>query len=329
MSCSLPTSCQAIAVIAYYYLSPIENVDQEVLVQKEFLSSRDARSRIYVSEQGINAQMSASRQAAAEYIEWMNKRFPGANIDFKLHYSQEHAFPRLTIKRRKELVALGCDVSLDKRGSYMSPKEWGEALDDDAADKVVLDIRNDYEWKLGHFKGSELFKCQTFREFAHSVEDLKKKIKPTTKVLMCCTGGIRCEIFSSLLIKEGITNVFQLRGGIIRYGFEEKSKHWLGNLFVFDDRLSVPISEEKAPRIGTCHHCGEGAETYYNCANIDCNELFLCCPSCLHKHLGCCREACREAPRMRPYSEVHKPFRRRHHYQVKKADENGVQEGAS
>lgn len=133
---------------------------------------------------------------------------------------------------------------------------------------------------------------------------------------MYCTGGIRCELYSALLKEKGFEKVYQLNGGIINYGLEEGSKHWNGKLFVFDDRLSVPISEEEAPVIGKCHHCDAPTETYINCANMDCNELFLCCPDCLKEHKGACQTTCENAPRTRPYQEhsAHKPFRRSHNY---------------
>ena len=98
---------------------------------------------------------------------------------------------------------------------------------------------------------------------------------------------------------------------LINYGLKEGSKHWLGKLFVFDDRLTVPISDEESPVIGKCHKCQQPAENYFNCANMDCNELFICCPSCYPAHTGCCSEACMHQPRPRPYREdgSSKPFR--------------------
>jgi UPF0176 protein len=141
---------------------------------------------------------------------------------------------------------------------------------------------------------------------------------------MYCTGGIRCELFSPLLKKEGFEQLFQLHGGIIRYGEEEKSKHWLGKLFVFDDRLSIPISTEDAEPIGKCHHCATTIEQYYNCANMDCNELFLCCEECLKAHKGCCSSDCAQAKRVRPFQMSHKPFRKWYHYAKTKEEFHGV-----
>lgn len=302
-------------VISYYYLMHLENPAQEVKIQKEFLATLDVRSRIYVSNQGVNAQMSALKKDGDIYMQWIASRPLFKGVEFKVQPYSDHAFPRCTVKVRKELAALGCDVSIDERGEYLTPAEWRKTLEDTQDDKVVLDVRNDYEWKLGHFEGAELLSCATFRDFQQSAQELKKRIDPSqTKVLMYCTGGIRCELFSALLKKEGIHNVFQLEGGIIRYGEQEKSKHWLGKLFVFDDRLAVPLSDEEAPAIGRCHHCGNTSEAYYNCANMDCNELFLCCPECVEQFHGCCQFSCQHAKRVRPHMYSGKPFRKWYNY---------------
>ena len=166
---------------------------------------------------------------------------------------------------------------------------------------LLLDVRNEYEWKLGRFEGAELPPCETFREFEAYADKLKDEKKPeNTPVMMYCTAGIRCEFYSSILKEKGFTNIYQLEGGIVNYGLKEGSDHWLGKVFVFDDRLSVPIAENETSVIGKCHHCGQSSEAYYNCANMDCNELFLCCPKCLHQYAGCCCTECQSAKRSAP-----------------------------
>jgi UPF0176 protein len=132
--------------------------------------------------------------------------------------------------------------------------------------------------------------------------------------MMYCTGGIRCEVYSALLKDIGFEHVYQLQGGIIKYGLNQGSDRWQGKLFVFDDRLTVPISNEEAPVIGKCHHCDTASESYYNCANMDCNVLYLSCKKCLEEYKGCCCSECKEAPRLRAFQQLnpHKPFRRKH-----------------
>lgn len=307
------------SILAYYLFAPIANPHHEVQQHKDFFETRDVTCRIYISEQGINGQMSASQQHALEYMEWMHARPEFKDVAFKVVDHPEHVFPRATVKYRKQLVALDAEVNLSNSGEHVSPAKWREMLESEHK-HLLLDVRNDYEWKIGHFEGAELPKCETFRDFKRYADELKATVDPkSTPVMMYCTGGIRCELYSSILKEKGFEKVYQLEGGVINYGLKEGQSHWLGKLFVFDDRLAVPIAEEEeeAPVIGTCHHCGVSNEAYYNCANMDCNELFLCCPECLTKFVGCCQESCRCAPRVRPYQPLsHKPFRRWYHYEA-------------
>jgi UPF0176 protein len=144
---------------------------------------------------------------------------------------------------------------------------------------------------------------------------LKKERDPKkTKVMMYCTGGIRCEFYSAVMKKEGFEQVYQLDGGVIQYGLDEGQSQWEGKLFVFDDRLVVPISGEAAPSIAVCKHCQISSDVYYNCANMDCNDLFVSCPECLKRMRGCCSEKC-QAGRVRSIAEDAnpKPFRKWSH----------------
>lgn len=303
-------------VLAYYYFGTIADAHGEVETHKKFFEGRDATSRIYISEQGINGQMSAAQKDAKDYIDWMQKRPEFSGIKFKIHHHNENVFPRLTIKYRKQLVAIDTEFDLSMGGEHVSPAVWKEMLDDKGTKKILVDVRNDYEWKVGRFEGAELPPCETFREFSEYADNLKEKSDPkTTPVMMYCTGGIRCEIYSALLKEKGFEKIYQLDGGVIGYGLQQGNEHWKGKLFVFDDRLTIPISDKgDTSVIGTCHHCGTANDSYYNCANMDCNDLFLCCPSCIKEHVGCCCKECAEAPRLRPYQQqnAHKPFRRRH-----------------
>lgn len=300
-------------VLAYYHIGLISDPHAEVARHKEFFEGRDVKSRIYISEQGINGQMSASRKDAIEYMEWMHsdKRFQ--ELTFKIHGATEQAFPKTAVRYRKQLVAMDCEVDLTRRGEHVPPAEWRRMLEEKDSDTILIDVRNSYEWKVGHFDGAELPLCETFRQFPEYARSLKESRDPQkTKVMMYCTGGIRCEFYSALMKEEGFENVFQLEGGVIGYGLEEGNEHWKGKLFVFDDRLTVPISEDAAPPIGECLYCKTPGDVYYNCANTDCNELFVCCPSCLPVHKGCCSETCMHEPRVRPYRTdgSSKPFRK-------------------
>lgn len=305
----------AYLVLAFYQYQPIADPHEEVRLHKEFFKGRDITSRIYISEEGINGQMSGSKKDATAYMDWMHTRDPFKELYFKIHFWHEQVFPRQVVKYREQIVALDRKVDPAKGGEHVSPEEWQRMLEGDE-DHILIDVRNDYESKIGHFEGAELPRCNTFREFNAYADELEKRVDRSKPVMMYCTGGIRCEVYSALLKEKGFEKVYQLDGGVINYGLKVGSKKWLGKLYVFDDRMAVPISEEDTEVIGQCHFCEAKTENYYNCANMDCNELFLCCSDCLNEFAGCCQESCANAPRVRPCHQQnpHKPFRKYYHY---------------
>ena len=303
-------------VLAYYFFTRLEHPEEEVAKHKEFFNNKDIKGRIYISSQGINGQMSASEEDGKLYMEWLSSQPAFQGVEFKVHTHHEHAFPRATVKLKSQLVAIDVPVDLKLTGEYLSSKKWREMWESRDENTILIDVRNDYEWKVGHFEGSELPTLEQFREFPTYAKELKEKYDlKNTKVMMCCTGGIRCELYSALLKQEGFEHVYQLHGGIIKYGLEEGTKAWKGRLFVFDDRLTIPISEiEDSEIISECLHCKEKSDLYYNCANMDCNELFISCLVCAEKLQGCCCTECEGAPRVRAFQKEArpKPYRRKH-----------------
>lgn len=304
-------------VLAYYHFTSIADPHAEVARHKAFFERRDIAGRIYISHEGINGQMSGLDVHAEEYMTWLRSDERFKDVEFKIHLHHEQAFPRATVKFREQLVAMDVPADPKDGGVHLSAEEWSEMIEQRDEETVLLDVRNDYEWEIGHFEGAELPTLEMFRQFPQYAKKLREQRDPKkTKVMMYCTGGIRCELYSVLLKNEGFEQVYQLQGGVIKYGLEKGNKHWKGKLFVFDDRLAVPISDqEPAETISQCHHCGTPCDTYYNCANMDCNELFISCSSCAEKSAGCCSEVCQGAPRVRPFQKDPKPFRRWYHYE--------------
>lgn len=299
--------------LTFYHLTPIEFPLKEVKKWKHFLNSVDAKGRIYISCDGINAQMSLEKQHLEVFRSWLFSDLRFKNIDIKVHTHQEHPFVKLTIKVKKELVALGKKVNFSDTATHLSPKEWKKMLEEEEENTIILDVRNGYEWDVGHFEKAKKLDFTTFKEFPSSIKKLKKECDPKkTRVMMYCTGGIRCEFYSPLLKEEGFEQVYQLEGGVIKYGLEEGADYWKGKLFVFDDRLVVPISDEETEKVGSCLHCKGISETYYNCANMDCNALFLSCLNCAGAFEVCCSKKCRKSPRKRKShpSMQPKPFRK-------------------
>ncbi|MBP9841684.1 MAG: rhodanese-related sulfurtransferase [Simkaniaceae bacterium] len=295
-------------VLAFYDITPVANPEEMVAEWHRYFKDKDVKGRIYIAHEGINAQMSCHE--GVDCFDWIKAQFPSADI--KIHVYDEHPFARLTIKVRKQLVALDRPVDFSMQATHATPQEWNEMLKDQKEETIVLDVRNGYEWEVGHFVGAEKPHLDTFREFDALAEQLAQTKDKNTRILMCCTGGIRCEFFSPLLKERGFNNLFQLKGGIIGYGLHQGNELWEGNLFVFDDRMVVPLTEERQPPIAKCHHCGSPSDTYYNCACMDCNELFISCPCCAEQLEGCCSEECVEAPKRRPFNKEERvrPYRR-------------------
>jgi UPF0176 protein len=302
-------------VIAFYLFTPIADPHAEVAKHQAFFKERDIKSRIYISHDGINAQMSALEDHAIEYMEWMKLDDRFKDIDFKIHVHHEQVFPRATVKFRKQLVALDHNANPHKGGEHIAPAQWKEMLEKEK-NILLLDVRNDYEWKIGRFEGAVKPKLDMFRKFPEYARKLKEEYDlKNTKVMMYCTGGIRCELYSALMKDEGFENVYQLNGGVIRYGLEQGEDLWEGKLFVFDDRLAIPLKENsQAKPISECHFCKTPSDRYYNCASMDCNNLFLSCPECAEKMKGCCCTACQSGSRMRVFNKdaEPKPFKRKH-----------------
>lgn len=299
--------------LAFYQFVALEEPLAEVKKHKKFFDGRECTGRIYISEEGINGQLSGTLEESEAYMAWLKADPRFSTVHFKLHPVSEQIFPRMSIKYREQLVALDQKIDPSEGGEHVSPEKWKEMIE--SGEYLMLDVRNRYEWEIGHFEGAVLPPLEKFRDFPDYAEKLKNEVDPaSTKVMMYCTGGIRCELYSALLKKKGFKNIFQLEGGVIHYGLQEGTAHWKGKLFVFDDRLAVPIDGKECEPIAHCVYCPTACDTYYNCANMDCNELFICCPTCLENNKGCCSPPCTMMPRLRSIDarSGNKPFRRKH-----------------
>lgn len=307
-------AAETIKVLAFYAFTKVDDPQKMIKEHKSFLESFSGKGRIYISEEGINAQCSVPSEHLEAYTSYVLKNFSTADI--KIHSHKFHPFAKLIVKYRKQLVAMDQIVDTTKKGVHLESKEWEKMIQEKDENTIIIDTRNDYEWEVGHFDGALLPKLNKFREFPAYAEDLKKEYDTDkTKVMMYCTGGIRCELYSALMIKLGFKNVYQLKGGVIRYGLDNGNRAWQGKLFVFDDRMVIPISEDKAEPIAQCQFCQKPADSYYNCANMDCNDLILACPECIEAQKGCCCSDCLENGRVRPFSlaTVTTPFRKLSH----------------
>lgn len=304
-------------VLSFYLLHAIKYPENLVKKFHAFFAKKDMKGRIYISTEGINAQLTIHRLDLELFSSWLKEHLPSDRIKLKIQSHPTHAFPKMTVKVRKELVALHRKVDWSLRGEHLSPKQWAAKLEEKNEHLVVLDVRNDYEWEVGHFERTEKPMCKNFREFPAALDQLAKKWdRKKTEILMSCTGGIRCEFFSCLVKEKGFEKVYQLEGGVLEYGKKVGTKHWLGELFVFDDRVVVsPVDGKICEPIGHCLSCNCLTSRYYNCANMNCNHLFLSCLPCTKKHLGCCSLPCMHSPKRRFFDpkDAPRPFKKLSH----------------
>ena len=287
------------------------------------------KGRIYIGKEGINGTVGGTKQQIRDYKNHLKTNFGFEEVDFKTDEVDEVPFAKLKCKTREEIVALHADDEVDPNrggGKYLEPEQWRRVMETED-DYVVIDVRNDYESEIGHFEGAIKPQVEHFYEFPEWLDQFEAELDKDKKVLMYCTGGIRCEKFSVLMKKRGWEDVNQLHGGILRYAKEQQGKHFRGKCFVFDDRLVVPVNPEDDEPIGRCEITGKPADTYINCANMECNKLFVCSEEGARQMEGCCSEACRQSEYKRPFDpeNVYRPFRKWYNYFDEDFKERDVQ----
>jgi len=252
--------------------------------------------RIYVATEGINAQISVPSSNFEVFKDFLYAYKPMNGLRLNIAVNDNgKSFWVLKIKVRDKIVADGIEdphFSMENKGKYVNAQQMNQLLD--SPDTVVIDMRNHYEYEVGHFEKAIEIPSDTFREQLPMAAAMMKDQKDKN-IIMYCTGGIRCEKASAYMLHQGFKNVFHLEGGIIHYantikeaGLESKFK---GKNFVFDDRLGESITEDI---IATCHQCGKPADTHTNCKNDACHLLFIQCDKCATAFDGCCTTACQE-----------------------------------
>ena len=250
--------------------------------------------RIYIAHEGINAQMSVPAKNWDAFVENLNNIAYFKDVPFKHAVDGNgKSFYKLVIKVKEKIVADGIkdpDFDPSKTGTYLNAIEFNKALED--PNTIVIDMRNHYESEVGRFEGAFCPDADTFREeLPQVIEHLHGQ--EDKKVLMYCTGGIRCEKASAYFKHKGFKDVNHLHGGIIKYAEEIKEKglesKFKGINFVFDERIGERITEDV---LSTCHQCDEPCDTHVNCKNDDCHLLFIQCNACAEKMQGCCTPEC-------------------------------------
>jgi UPF0176 protein len=282
--------------ISFYRYFKIEDVHFFRNTIYRELKALDVLGRIYVADEGINAQVTVPTENFDAFKKYLYSIEPLKELRLNIAVDDDgKSFYSLDIKERKKIVADGItDPQFDmvNKGRYVDAEQFNKLTDD--PDTIVIDMRNHYEYEVGHFEKAIEVPSDTFREqlpmAVEMMEDKKDK-----NIIMYCTGGIRCEKASAWMLHKGFKNVFHLEGGIIHYANQVKQKALVnkfhGKNFVFDQRLGERITDEM---IAHCHQCGKPADIHVNCVNDACHLLFIQCEECKEKFEGCCSEECQQ-----------------------------------
>jgi UPF0176 protein len=280
------------------------------------LSSLNVFGRIYVAHEGINAQISVPESNFERFKNFIDSHqgLSGTRLNIAVD-DDGKSFWVLKIKVRDKIVADGITdptFDMDNKGKYVNAEQFNDLTND--PETVVVDMRNHYEYEVGHFKNAIEVPSDTFREQLPMSAEMFEKDKDKN-IIMYCTGGIRCEKASAYLLHRGFKNVFHLEGGVINYANTVKEKglpnKFIGKNFVFDDRLGERVTHDV---IAHCHQCGKPADTHTNCKNEACHLLFIQCDRCAEKYLGCCSDECLRVYNL-PQDEQKK---------LRKGKENGI-----
>lgn len=283
-------------VILYYAFTPISDPEAVQMWQQALCEPLNIKGRILVSKHGINGTLGGDMSSLKRYVK-MTKKYPGfKNIDFKWSGGTGNDFPKLSVRVKDELVAFGspAEIEVDENGvinggKHLKPYEVDKLVEERGEEVVFFDSRNSFEAKIGKFKNAIVPDIESTRDFIKEIESGKYDYIKDKPIVAYCTGGIRCEILTAVMVKRGFSEVYQIEGGIFRYGtkFGDDSL-WEGSLFSFDNRLAINFSK-KAKVIGECERCSTPTNTFFNCKTTVCFELILLCEDCskLDSNLSC------------------------------------------
>ncbi len=273
--------------ILYYTFAPVGDPEAVRLWQYALAEKLQLRGRIIIADHGINGTLGGDIKSLKAYVKETKTYQAFKNISFKWSDGSREDFPRLSVKVRPEIVTFGVAdaISVDQHGiigggQHLKPKQVHELVAEHGNEVVFFDGRNAYEAAVGRFKNAVVPDVAHTRDFAAELQDPKYDVIKNKPVVTYCTGGIRCEVLSLLMKQNGFQDVYQIDGGIVKYGEEYGDDgYWEGSLYLFDKRMGTKFSE-RGRDIGSCSHCGTSTSNYENCANKACNDLVLICENC-------------------------------------------------
>ncbi|TAH26410.1 MAG: rhodanese-related sulfurtransferase [Cytophagales bacterium] len=287
-------------ILLYYCYTSIEDTEKFREEHHLFCIQHNLLGRIIIAHEGINGTISGSKEDCQIYMDALKNDPRFSHVDFKVDSSPIHAFQKLYVRVKPEIVhsSLQHINPNQKTGTYLSPDEFKKMKDQN--DVVVLDVRSNYEHNVGKFKNAVTLDIENFRDFPEKIKTLEQY--KDKKILTYCTGGIKCEKASAYLLEQGFENVYQLHGGIIKYGIEAGGEDFEGKCYVFDNRVTVDVNKINPKVISNCFVCGVVSDRMVNCANPECNVHVPICENCGWELDGACSPTCMASPNKRPYN---------------------------
>lgn len=282
-------------ILLFYKYIPIPDASSLAAEHLQYCQALGIKGRILIADEGINGTLSGTVEQTERYMADMRQNPLFSDMVFKIDWSDRHAFKKIFVRHKAELVTLRYSKKLDpvtEGGQRLAPKSFYQYLQKE--DVIVLDGRSGYEYDLGHFRNAIRPEVDSFREFPDWIRENLTEHKDKT-IITYCTGGIRCEMLTAVLKHEGFQDVYQLDGGIVTYGQdpEVQGRGFDGNCYVFDERISVRINQtDEHFVVGKCHHCGSPTDRYINCADDSCHHQHLCCDECADEKRGYCSTEC-------------------------------------
>ena len=291
-------------ILLFYCYAEIKNTEIFKSDHHLFCIKNNIKGRIIISSEGINGTVSGLKEDCDKYRKELinNGIFP--DIDFKIEEYHKNAFKKINVRIKNEIVNSGLTKKklLNKKGKYIESSEFKKIIENTPEDVTVLDVRSNYEHNIGKFKNAMTLDIDNFRNFPEKIYEIKKKVKKSNKIITYCTGGVKCEKASAFLKENGYENVYQLHGGIIKYGLQEEGKNFEGKCYVFDNRIVKDVNKVNPLIIGKCYVTGEKTDRMVNCANVLCNKHFPLSDEGAKKYEGCCSEDCLENGDVRKFN---------------------------
>lgn len=274
-------------IILYYKFVPITDPEMTRLWQFELCSRLGLKGRIIISRHGINGTLGGDLKSLRAYKSAMNKTVVFKGIQYKWSDGKADDFPRLSVRVRDEIVTFSAadeivvgEKGIENGGQHLKPEQVHKLVEERGDDVIFFDGRNKYEAKIGKFKDAVVPDVGNTRDFIKEIEKPKYEKLKDKPIVTYCTGGIRCEVLSALMKNRGFKEVYQIEGGIVKYGEKYGDDGlWEGKLHIFDNRMVKSFSGN-AKDIGDCVHCQGKTSNYVNCANKQCNKLVLVCEAC-------------------------------------------------